>query len=114
MLTGYTMDATHGKNKTGCRPEADGDLHCWVHLDPGQASFLNQGNLDKQDGNLVYEPMCQHRVTQPDAQQVCKNWKQKLVIPPIGSHVRITGAFVTDLQHGHNEIHPVSSIEVIP
>jgi hypothetical protein len=58
--------------------------------------------------------MCRYRVTQADAQAVCRNWKQKLIIPLVGSHVRITGAFVTDLQHGHNEIHPVSSIAVIP
>jgi hypothetical protein len=27
-----------------------------------------------------------------------------------GKHVRITGAYVTDMEHGWNEIHPVTSI----
>lgn len=113
-VTGTFVDATHGKHKQGCRPEADGDLHCFLKLDAGQEQYLNQKNIENEEGALVWEPMCQHTVTQADAKAVCKNWKQKLVIPPVGSHVRITGAFVTDLQHGHNEIHPVTSIEVLP
>jgi hypothetical protein len=35
-LTGYTMDASHGKNRDGCRHEADADGHCFLKLDPGQ------------------------------------------------------------------------------
>lgn len=38
-----------------------------------------------------------------------------VVIPPVGSHVRIVGALVKDTSHGQwNEIHPVTSITVIP
>jgi hypothetical protein len=29
-----------------------------------------------------------------------------------GKHVEITGAYVTDVEHGWNEIHPVTSIVV--
>lgn len=112
-LTGTIMDATHGKQKDGCRHEKDGDGHCFLRLDAGQEHFLNQKNLDNEDGALVFEPMCRYRVTQADAMTSCKNYHQPLVLPPIGSHVRITGSSVTDLQHGHMEIHPVSSIEVI-
>jgi hypothetical protein len=115
-VTGVIVDATDGKRKQGCRSEADGDLHCWLTLDVwpvDQSKYLNQGNLLKQDGNLVFEPMCQHKVTQVDAMAACKNWHQDLKLPPVGTHVRITGAAVLDTQHGHREIHPVSSIEII-
>jgi hypothetical protein len=115
-VTGVTVDASHGKNKDGCRHEADGDLHCWLTLDvwpTDQSQFLSQGNQLHQDGNLVFEPECQHKVAQADAQAACKNWTQKLKLPPLGTRVRITGAAVLDTQHGHKEIHPVSSIEVL-
>lgn len=114
VATGVIVDATHGKNKDGCRHEADGDGHCWLKLDPDQEQFLNQGNLDKQEGNLVFEPVCRYRVTQEDAKAACKNYKQPLVIPPVGTHVRMVGAAVTDLQHGHKEFHPVWSITILP
>jgi hypothetical protein len=112
-VTGTIVDASHGKNKDGCRHEADGDGHCFLKLDAGQEKFLNQKNLDNEDGALVFEPICHYRVTQADAKAACKDWKQNLVLPPVGSHVRMTGSWVTDLQHGHNEIHPVSAIEII-
>jgi len=112
-VTGLMVDATRGRAKDGCRHEADGDAHCWMRLYPGQEQFLNGKNLENQEGNLVFEPMCVYRVTQADAMQACKNWKQGIALPPIGSRVRITGVFVTDTQHGHNEIHPVSHIEIL-
>lgn len=112
-VTGVIVDATHGKRKQGCRSESDGDLHCWLKLDAGQEKYINKMNVKNQEGNLVWEPMCRYRVTQEDAKAACKNWKQNLKLAPIGAHVRITGAAVLDTQHGHKEIHPVSSIEVI-
>ena len=112
--TGVIVDATHGKRKQGCRSEADGDLHCWLHLDPGQEDFIDAENVKNQGGNLVFEPICQHKVTQADAKAACKNWTQNLSLPPVGTHVRIWGSAVTDLQHGHGEFHPVSKIEVLP
>lgn len=113
-VTGVIVDASHGKNKDGCRHEADGDGHCFVKLDVGQERYINEMNIKNESGALVFEPECRYRVTQTDAKQACKNWKQKLQLAPIGAHVRITGAAVLDTQHGHREIHPVSSIEVLP
>jgi hypothetical protein len=112
-LTGTIVDATAGKHKDGCRHEADGDAHCWLKLDPGQEQYVNDVNKLKQQGNLVFEPICRYPVTQADAKQACKNYKQKLVLPPLGSHVRMTGIAVLDTQHGHKELHPVTSIEVL-
>lgn len=117
-VTGTIVDATHGKHKQGCRVEADGDLHCWLKLDnevPGIMSpYLNAMNLKNEGGTLVWEPMCQHHVTQKDAMEACKDWHQDIILPPVGSHVKITGAWVLDTEHGHMEIHPVSGIEVLP
>lgn len=112
-VTGIIVDASHGKNKDGCRHEADADGHCFLKLDPGQERYINTMNIKNEDGMLVFEPECRYRVTQEDAKQACKNWKQNLKLAPIGAHVRITGAAVLDTQHGHREIHPVSSIEVL-
>lgn len=112
-VTGTIVDASHGKNKDGARHEADGDGHFWLKLDPGQESFLNAMNVKNEGGNLVFEPVCRYRVTQKDALEACKNYKQPLVVPPVGSHVRMTGAFVLDAEHGHIEFHPVSSIDVL-
>jgi hypothetical protein len=113
-VTGVIVDATAGKQKDLCRHEKDGDGHCWLRLDPGQEQFLNQENLDKQGGNIVYEPICRYKVTQADAISACEGFHQQITIPPAGSHVRLTGSHVLDTQHGHMEIHPVSAIEVIP
>ena len=113
IVTGTIVDATNGKNRDGCRHEADGDGHCWIKLDAGREKFLSEGNLIHQGGNLVFEPMCRYRVTQKDAMAVCKNWKQKLMLPPVGTHVRITGSWVFDMAHKHSEIHPVTRIEVL-
>jgi len=114
VATGTIVDATNGKRKDACRHEADGDGHCFLKLDAGQENFLNQKNLDNEDGNLVVEPICIYRVTQQDAIAACKNFTQHLKWPHPGMHVKITGSFVTDLQHGHNELHPVSIVEIIP
>src|SRR5690242_1468143 len=75
-VTGTIVDATHGKRKQGCRVERDGDMHCWIRLDPGQEQYINAMNVKNEGGNLVYEPICQHKVTQADAVAACKNWKQ--------------------------------------
>jgi hypothetical protein len=43
----------------------------------------------------------------------CKNFKSKITIPPVGSHVAITGTYVQDTNHAKwMEIHPVTSIVV--
>lgn len=112
-VTGTIVDASHGKNHDGCRHEADGDGHCFLKLDAGQEYYINEKNISNEDGALVFEPECRYRVTQQDAKSACRNWKQKLVLPPVGSHVKLTGAAVLDKQHGHKEIHPVSRIEIL-
>lgn len=112
-VTGTLVDASHGRQKDGCRHEKDGDGHCFLQLDKGEESLLNDKNRQNEDGMLVIEPICRYRVTQADAIEACKGWHQNLVLPPPGTRVRVTGAYVLDTQHGHMELHPISSIEVL-
>lgn len=94
------------------RKEKDGDYHIRLLLDPGQPRFLNQRNMDAQNGCLVLEIICYNKVTQADAVEACKDCPENVTIPKKGDHVQVTGSFVKDLEanHGWNEIHPVSAI----
>jgi hypothetical protein len=49
-----------------------------------------------------------------DAKAGCQGYADHVSLPPVGSHVRIVGRFVQDTFHQGNEIHPVTSITVIP
>jgi hypothetical protein len=109
--------------------EYDGDFHLRLKLDPGQESLLNAKNRARlprgQGGNLVIiEPLCQKTPTQANtvAERVCAGFRQNLpamtqikanVTKKKGTKVEVTGAFVTDMEHGWNEIHPVTSIKII-
>jgi hypothetical protein len=113
-VTGTIVDATNGKHKDGVRHEADGDCHGWIKLDAGQEKYLNAGNFSDEDGNLVYEIVCLYKVTQKDAVASCAGYTNKVKLAPIGAHVRISGSWVQDTNHSKwNELHPVSSIEVL-
>src|SRR5207249_3737010 len=91
--------------------ERDGDYHIRVKLDSQYSNLVNSVNDEKQHGDLVVEPICQHKVTQADAVSACENFKNHIDIPPVGTHVKITGSYVLDLQHGGwAEIHPVSNL----
>jgi hypothetical protein len=114
-VTGTVVDATNGRNSDGVRHEADGDTHGWLKLDPQFANLLNDGNRSAQSGNLVFEIVCHYRVMQADARPACSTLRDHTAIPPVGSHVRVTGAFVQDRNHARwNEIHPVSAIVILP
>ena len=92
------------------RTEADGDYHVLIALDSGQKcnglSCLNDGNRELQLGDLVVEAVCEHPATQSDAIATCNAYHNDLVVPPIGTHVSVTGPWVYDV-HGWNEVHPV-------
>lgn len=115
-VSGIIVDATNGREPDGVRHEADGDTHGWLKVDPQFSNLLNQGNMSAAvQGNLIFEIVCHFHVTQADAKPACSAFGDHTVIPPVGSHVRITGAFVQDNNHAKwNEIHPVSKIVVIP
>jgi len=95
----------------GVRSEKDGDYHVRLALDPQFASMLRPANNSFQGGDLVLEPICQHDVTQADAVGPCSGGVPHITIPPIGTHVSATGAYVLDEQHnGWAELHPLFEI----
>jgi hypothetical protein len=97
------------------RTERDGDYHIRLKPDPQFSDLINSANVNGQFGDLVLEPICVNPVTQPDAISACHDFHQNINIPPIGTHVQVTGPYVLDKQHGGwAEIHPVTSISEIP
>ncbi len=94
--------------------EADGDTHIRLQVDQGFENLLNQANYDYQYGTLVLEIVCAYQVTQQDAIAACSGYTNPITIPSVDEHISVQGQYVTDLNHGWNEIHPVFSIQVLP
>jgi len=117
-VTGTIVDATATetvKQPDGVRDEKDGDTHGWLKVDPGFENLLNAGNISDEGGNLVFEIVCRFPVTQADAKAACQGYTDHVKLPPVGAHVRIVGRYVQDTFHAKwNEIHPVTSITVVP
>lgn len=115
-VTGVIVDATANQSHhqaDGVRHEGDGDTHGWLKVDPQFAILINAGNTSDEDANLVFEIVCHYTVTQADAKPACAGFKDHTTIPPVGSHVAITGTLVQEKNHAKwNEIHPVSNIKV--
>lgn len=96
------------------RTEADGDDHVLVHmdpdsLDPNGGHWINATNTSLQHGDLVVEVVCLNPITQSDAQSACAGYANPQgAPPPVGTHVEISGPWVTDTLHLWNELHPVT------
>lgn len=95
------------------RKEADGDIHILFRLDQEFASLLNEKNISRQHGDLVLEPICQGKVTQTDAAEPCSRYNGPYFEPQVGQHYRVSGSHVYDADHGWNELHPVTSMQLI-
>ena len=117
-VTGTIVDATANQSKhqpDGTRHEKDGDTHGWLKPDPQFQNLVNAGNVSDEGGNLVFEIVCKFPVKQADAKASCVGFQNSVQIPPVGSHVRIVGQYVQEKNHKKwMEIHPVTSITVIP
>ncbi len=115
-VTGVIVDATAGQSHhqaDGVRHEKDGDTHGWLKVDSQFTGLINAGNTSNEAGNLVFELVCHYTVTQVDAKSACSGFKDHTTIPPVGTHVAITGTLVQEKNHAKwNEVHPVSHIEV--
>lgn len=99
------------------RHEPDGDYHIGLKVDPQYASLPNTCNTTcingAEHGDLVIEPVCVLPVTQADAVASCTGYHNPIQIPPVGSHVEMTGAYVLDKAHGWTELHPLVEVHVI-
>jgi len=94
--------------------ENDGDFH--IKLLADNSSLINQANIKFENGDLVLEAICQNTVSRSEVGSACNNFNQPtLSIPPVGSHVRVTGSYVLDTRNNNwAEIHPITSIAAIP
>lgn len=94
------------------KPEADGDDHIQLRVDPQFENLLNNLNKSEQADSLILEPVCQGLVTQPDAISACRDFHSPVDVPAQGTKVRVLGRFVLDTEedHGWTEIHPVTRI----
>ena len=92
--------------------EADGDIHIRLSVDSAFTCMFNAFNTSGESGDLVCEPVCATTVTQTDAISSCVNFSNTVYIPNVGEHVKVTGSYVTDNDHGWNELHPVTSIVI--
>jgi hypothetical protein len=90
----------------------DGDVVMQVAVDPEFQSMLNTGNRQSLEGRLQVEAVCQAPVLD-FAEAACEGFTGKVLIPPDGSRVQITGTVVHDFNHGWIEIHPVSVLTVL-
>lgn len=97
------------------KPEADGDDHIQLRLDPQFGNLLDSYNQNDQNDALVLEPICQGLVTQPDAISACRDFHSPVTVPAEGTKVQVLGQFVLDQEadHGWTEIHPVTRITPI-
>ncbi|HUS00490.1 MAG TPA: hypothetical protein VMY77_02115 [Chitinophagaceae bacterium] len=91
----------------------DGDHHMLIKLDEGQDELLTKKNKSKKEGNLVIEAVCANKVTLKKVANTCNGYINKIQIPKLGEHVRVSGSLVNDTHNGWNEIHPITKIEIL-
>ena len=94
--------------------EDDGSVHIRLLPDKGQDSLLNEKNTSGEYGCLVVTPICVGAVSAPEAMDACSGLVNKIKIPKRGEHVKVTGIYVYNAKTGYNEIHPATSITLIP
>jgi hypothetical protein len=95
------------------REEADGDVHIRFHLDQQFESLLNEKNISRQYGDLILEPICQGKIRQADAEELCSQYNGPYFEPQVGQRYLVSGAHVHDADHGWNELHPVTSMQPV-
>ena len=93
--------------------EPDGDQHFLLKLDPGQGKLVNKRNNKKKGGDLVLEIVCANPTSMKKVKSACAGYTNRIAIPSVGAHVRVTGTYVNDTHNGWMEIHPVSKIEAM-
>lgn len=93
--------------------DPDGDQHFLMKLDKGESGLLNKRNEKKKQGDLVVEIVCANPVKLKKVAATCVGFKNTVMVPAVGAHVRVTGTYVIDGHNGWAEIHPASRIELV-
>lgn len=93
--------------------DEDGDQHMLLKLDNGQEDLLTKKNLKKKQGYLVIEAVCANTVMLKKVGNTCNGYINKIQIPKVGEHVKVTGSLVIDTHNGWAEIHPITKMDVI-
>ncbi len=105
------------KTVTGVIEESDanedGDQHMLLKLDNGQEELLTKKNITKKQGNLVIEAVCANKTALGKVGKTCNGYINKIKIPKLGEHVKVTGSLVLDIHNGWTEIHPITKIEIL-
>lgn len=101
------------------RKAKDGDDKLFLRLDPQYRYLLNDWNTRKQQGDMVLEWICQadFAPNKKAAKKACEGFPKSKIqkIPEPGTRVAVVGSYVLDIGHGGwAEIHPVTSITVLP
>ncbi len=91
----------------------DGDHHMLLRPDAGQQTFINSRNIKSKEGNLVIEAVCANSTGLKKVGSTCEGYINKVQIPKLGEHVKVTGSYVIDNHNGWAEIHPITKIEII-
>ncbi|HEV8080073.1 MAG TPA: hypothetical protein VGP43_05125 [Chitinophagaceae bacterium] len=91
----------------------DGDHHMLLKLDASQENLLTKTNRKKKQGYLVIEAVCANKTTLGKVGNTCNGYINKIQIPKLGAHVKVTGSLVIDSHNGWAEIHPITKIEIL-
>lgn len=91
----------------------DGDHHMLLKPDAGQQTLINNRNIKSKEGNLVIEAVCANNTTLKKVGSTCEGYVNKVQIPKLGEHVKVTGSYVIDTHNGWAEIHPITKIDII-
>jgi hypothetical protein len=89
----------------------DGDQHFLINVGPGQKNLINKRNMKKKNGDLVGEIVCANPTRQKKSRAACANYTNRVPLPTVGDHVKVTGSYVIDSHNGWTELHPVSRID---
>jgi hypothetical protein len=93
--------------------DEDGDQHMLLKLDKGQKHLLKEKNKKKKGGDLVIEAVCVNKVLLKKVGSTCEGYINRITLPRVGSHVKVTGSYVIDSHNGWAEIHPITKIELM-
>jgi hypothetical protein len=92
--------------------QINGNFYIRLKVDQEFSNLIPSANINGQFGDLIVEPVCEKAIMQANTMPTCQDFNQNVTtIPPVGTHVKVTGAYVLDNEQGGlAKIHPVTSI----